>query len=88
MYYLYELARARDAHHIYGGVLLDFQEVYVVCQFEDAVELRCDDIADPHDLATYWAAMAECGYDETAPMVQTLIARMQEQDTCLTTSRP
>lgn len=74
MYYLYELARARDAHHIHGGVLLDYGEMYVVCRFEDAVELRCDDIENAQDLAHYWAVMGECGYDETDPTVQRLKA--------------
>ena len=65
MYYLYEIARARAAHHVHGGVLLDYGEMYVVCSFEDAVELRCDEFEDPCDLAHYWAVMAECGYDES-----------------------
>jgi len=80
MYYLYELARARDAHHIHGGVLLDFVEMYVVCRFEDAVELRCDELENPQDLAHYWAVMAECGYDETEPPVQRLKARLLEKE--------
>ena len=70
MYYLYDLTRARDAHQHHGGVLLDYGEMFVVCRFEDAVELRGDDIQDVHDLAHYWAVMGECGYDETDPSVQ------------------
>lgn len=76
MYYLYELARARDAHQIHGGVLLDYGEMYVVCSFEDAVELRCDEIENAQDLAHYWAVMGECGYDESDPTVQRLKARL------------
>ena len=74
MYYLYELAQARDAHQIHGGVLLDFVEMYVVCCFEDAVEIRSDELEDPHDFAQYWAVMGECGYDETDPLVRRLKA--------------
>lgn len=80
MYYLYELQRARDAHQVHGGVLLDFVEMYVVCRFEDAVEIRGDEFEDPHDFAHYWAVMGQCGYDETEPLVQQVKARLLDKE--------
>lgn len=80
MYYLYELQRARDAHQVHGGVLLDFVEMYVVCSFQDAVEIRGDELENPQDFAQYWAVMGECGYDETEPLVQQLKARLLNQE--------
>ena len=87
MYYLYDLTRARDAHHIHGGVLLDYDEMYVVCRFEDAVELRCDDVESPQDLAHYWAVMGECGYDETDPTVQRLRTLLLEKESSFLAER-
>lgn len=80
MYYLYELQAARNAHQVHGGVLLDFGEMLVVCRFEDAVEIRGDELEDPQDFAQYWAAMGECGYDETAPHVQQVKARLLDRE--------
>lgn len=74
MYYLYDLNQARQAHLTHGGVLLDFDVMFVVCTFEQAVDLRTDDFADPLDRAQYWAVMGECGYDETEPPVHRLKA--------------
>lgn len=70
MYYLYNLTAARSAHALHGGVLLDYGEMYVVCRFRDAVELRADEFPAPVDLAAYWAVMAESGYDESEPRVR------------------
>ncbi|MDD4268429.1 MAG: hypothetical protein PHO07_05480 [Pirellulales bacterium] len=70
MYYCYGLAQAREAHQQHGGVLLDFDDLHIVCSFNDAVELRWEETTSPRDLAAYWAVMAECDYDETDPVVR------------------
>lgn len=83
MYYCYDLGQAREAHGQHGGVLLEWDDMYIVCRFNDAVELRCDEAASPCDLATYWAAMAECEYDETEPLVRRVKARLAGTEAAL-----
>lgn len=80
MHYCHDLAQAREAHRQHGGVLLDFEDMYIVCSFNDAVELRCEETASRRDLAAYWAVMAECDYDETEPLVGKVKAFLAEKD--------
>ncbi|MHB8900973.1 MAG: hypothetical protein ACYC6Y_19675 [Thermoguttaceae bacterium] len=80
MYCVYDLQRARDLHQTRGGVLLDYVEMYVVCGFDEAVELRGDELEDPRDWAQYWAMMGECGYDETETLVRQLRARLADRE--------
>ena len=70
MHYCYERNAAHRIHQEHGGVLLDLDDMYVVCPFHAAVELRAGALRTPLEQARYWAIMAECGFDETEPRAQ------------------